>query len=109
MLRSKIAMQRRILRSVLILVLGLVLLAPVFELFDDSKDVEQGTDFVLALLCVFISIGLFTLCRRLVSLLFQLFVIAKVAEQDLGSLLNQSIQVPVSPPESLALLGSLRI
>ena len=102
-------MQCRILRSVLILVLGLVLLAPVFELFDDSNDVEQGTDFVLMLLSLFVSIGLFILLRQLVSLLFQLFIIAKVAEQDLGSLLNQSIQVPVSPPESLALLGSLRI
>ena len=102
-------MQCRILRSVLILVLGLVLLAPLFELFDDSKDVEQGTDFVLILLSIFVSIGLFTLCRRLVSLFFQLFVIATIAEPASGFPPDQAIQVAVSPPESLAALGSFRI
>ena len=102
-------MQRRILRPILILVLGLVLLAPVFELFDDSNDVEQGTDFVLMFLAVFVSIGLFTLCRRLVSVLFQLFIIAKLAEPAPGPLADESIRVAVSPPESLALLCSLRI
>ena len=102
-------MHRELLRPIIVLVLGFVLLAPVFELFDDGKDVEQGTDFVLMLLCIFVSIGLFTLCRRLVSLLFQLFIIAKVAEYVSGSLPNQPIQVAVSPPKSLAALGSLRI
>src|SRR5437870_565326 len=107
--RQVFRMHRALLRPIIVLVLGLVLLAPVFELFDDGKDVEQGTDFVLMLLCIFVSIGLFTLCRRLVSLLFQLFIIAKVAEGVSGSLPNQPIQVAVSPPKSLAALGSLRI
>ena len=102
-------MQRRILRPILILVLGLVLLAPVFELFDDSNDVEQGTDFVLVLLSLFVSIGLFILLRQLVSLLFQLFIIAKVAGSPSHSLADTPIQVAVSPPELLALIGSLRI
>ena len=102
-------MHRTALRPILVLLLGFVLLAPIFELFDDSKDVEQGTDFVLMLLCVFISIGLFTLCRRLVSRLFHLFIIAKVPERHSGSLPYRSVQVAVYPPESLAVLGSLRI
>ena len=102
-------MHRPILRPLLVLLLGLVLLAPVFELFDDGKDVEQGTDFVLMFLAIFVSIGLFTLCTRLVSVLFQLFIIAKVAETASGLLADESLKVAVSPPESLALLGSLRI
>ena len=102
-------MLRELLRPIIVLVLGLVLLAPVFELFDDGKDVEQGTDFVLMLLCIFVSIGLFTLCRRLVSLLFQLSAIARVAEPASSYPPNQPIQVAVSPPECLLLLGSLRI
>src|SRR5262245_29100014 len=102
-------MQRAALRPVLILALAVVLLAPIFELFDDGKDMEQGTDFVLMLLSLFLSIGLFTLCRGLVSLLFRLFVIAKIAERASGPPLDQSIEVAVSPPEFLAALGSLRI
>ncbi len=102
-------MHRAALRPILILLLGFVLVVPLFEFFDDSEDVEQGTDFVLMLLCVFVAVGLFTLCRRLVSRFFQLLIIAKVPERASGSLPTRSIRVADAPPESLALLGSLRI
>ena len=55
---------------IIALLLGVVLLAPVFEFFDDGKDLEQGTDLVLMFLSLFVSIGLFTLCRLRFSLFF---------------------------------------
>ena len=95
--------------AILILLLGLVLLAPVFELFDHTQDLEQGTDLVLVLLSAFVSMGLFILCKKIVCLLFRLLLIATVPADTFIPFRNRSIQVEVSPPESLALLGSLRI
>ena len=94
---------------ILILLLGVVLLAPVFELFDQSEDLEQGTDFVLVLLSAFVSMGLFTLCKRIVCFLFRLLLIATVPTDTVIPFHNRSIEVEISPPKSLVLLGSLRI
>ena len=101
---------RRVARNpILIVLLALVLLAPLFELFDESRDMEQGNDFVLAILCVFVSAGLFLLCRRLLSVLFQLFLTARVSPIKVFQAANRSIEATPSPPESLLLLNSLRI
>jgi hypothetical protein len=50
---------------IIIIVLGLVMLAPAFELFDQSQDLDQGTDFVFVLLLGFVSIGLIILSKRI--------------------------------------------
>ena len=95
--------------TVIIFLLGLVLLAPAFELFDGGQDLDHGTDIVLLLLCVFMSMGLFTICKRIVSLLFRLLLIATVSAGRFIFFPNPSIQVEISPPENVVLLGSLRI
>ena len=93
---------------IVIVLLGLVLLAPLFEFFDQSQDLEQGSDLVLVLLSVFASAGLFLLCKPVVSILVRSLLAGIPAEASLP-LLDQSIRVEVSPPECLILLGSLRI
>ena len=54
---------------IIIVVLALVMLAPAFELFDESQDLDQGTDFVFVLLLGFVAIGLIILSKRAPSLL----------------------------------------
>ena len=94
---------------IVILLLGFVLLAPLFEIFDQSQDIEQGTDFVLVLLCAFVSIGLFILCKTFVCVLVHLLLIATVPADAFILLRNRSLEVEISPPKSLVLLGSLRV
>jgi drug/metabolite transporter (DMT)-like permease len=96
-------------RPVLILLVGLVLFAPLFEVFDRSADVEQGTDLVLVLLSAFVSIGLFVICKRMIGLLFWLFLIAKIPVDASPLFPNRSVRPEISPPECLILLGCLRI
>src|SRR5947208_10915560 len=97
----------RVMRSrILIILLAVVLLAPLFEFFDQSGDMEQGNDFVLALLCVFMATSLFLLCRRVLAFLFRLFIIAaKPPASVVPAVANRSIDASDSPPESLLLLG----
>ena len=95
--------------AILILLLGVALLAPLFEFFDQGQDLEQGSDFVLVLLSVFVSMGLFVLCTRIVTFLFRLLVIALIPADTVNRFPNRSIEVEVSPPERLMMLGSLRI
>jgi hypothetical protein len=57
---------------IIIIVLALVMLAPAFELFDESQDLDQGTDFVFVLLLGFVSIGLIILCKSVLTLLLGL-------------------------------------
>ena len=95
--------------AILILLLGVALLAPMFEFFDQGQDLEQGSDFVLVLLSVFVSTGLFVLCTRIVTFLFRLLVIALIPADTVNRFPNRSIEVEVSPPERLMMLGSLLI
>ena len=100
----------RVTRSpILIILLAVVLLAPLFEFFDQSGDMEQGNDFVLALLCIFVATSLFLLCRRVIAFLFRLFLIAVSAPASVVPMANRSIETTASPPGSLLLLSSLRI
>ena len=103
-----LAMHGKLRHPILILLLAIVLLAPVFEFFDQSQDMEQGTDLVLVLLCAFVSIGLFILCKRMIHFLFQLFI-AAIPADALLPFRNRSVRIDVSPPECLVLRGSLRI
>ena len=100
---------RHLILILLLGLLGVVLLAPLFECFDQSQDLEQGTDLVLVIFSVFVSTGLFILCKRMVCFLFRLLLIATIPADAFASLPNRSIQVEVSPPEYLMTLGSLRI
>ena len=93
---------------ILILLLAIVLLAPVFEFFDQSQDVDEGADLVLVFLSAFASIGLFILCKRMIYFLLQVFT-AAIPAYALLPFRNRSVRIDVSPPECLALLGSLRI
>ena len=102
-------MQRIIQNPIVLLVLAVVLLAPLFEVFDRSDDMEQGSDFVLALLCVFMATGLFLLCRNVISLLFRLVRIAIISTTLVHHWANRSTEATPSPPASLLLLGILRI
>src|SRR2546430_4440426 len=96
-------------RPILIILLAVVLLAPLFEFFDQSGDMEQGNDFVLALLCVFMATSLFMLCRRVIAFVFRLFLVATNVPVSVVSGASRSIEATASPPESLLLLGSFRI
>ena len=102
-------MQRIIRNPIVLLLLAVVLLAPLFELFDRSDDMEQGSDFVLALLCVFIATGLFLLCRNVISLLFRLVRIAIISTTPVLHWAKRSTEPTTSPPALLLLLGILRI
>ena len=93
----------------LILFIGVVVLAPTFEFFDEGQDLEQGTDLVLVLLSLFTAAGLFMLCKTVICILVRLSVATIPAADAPLPLLNRSIGVDVSPPESLIVLGSLRI
>jgi hypothetical protein len=95
---------------ILIVVLAIVLLAPLFEVFDHSADMEQGNDFVLALLFMFVATSLFLLCKRMVSFLFRLsFMAATISPVSVRHAANRSIEASASPPQSFLSLGSLRI
>ena len=95
--------------AIVILLLGLVFLAPVFELFDHSQDLDQGTDLVFVLLCAFVSMGLFILCTRIIGFLFRLLLIATIPLDTFIPFHNRPLEVEIFPPESRALLGSFRI
>lgn len=94
---------------ILILLVALVLFAPVFEFFDNTQDVDEGTDLVLVLLSAFASTGLFVICQRILCFLVGLFLVETIPADTLLPYPNPSIRVEVSPPESLMQLGSLRI
>ena len=97
---------------ILILLLGLagvLLVAPIFECFDESNDLEQGTDIVLLVVSLFVATGLFILCRSIAHLIVGLPRGATVPADTAVLFLNRSIQVEISPPKVLALLGGLRI
>jgi hypothetical protein len=69
---QRLAMVRAQRHIIIIIVLALVMLAPAFELFDESEDLDQGTDFVFVLLLGFVSIGLIILCKSVLTLLLGL-------------------------------------
>jgi len=100
---------RRVTRNILIVLLAVVLLGPLFEFFDQSNDMEQGDDFVLALLCVFVATSLFLLCRKMISALFRLFLIARISPVSELHAATRSIDAAASPPESVLVLSNLRI
>ena len=106
--RQEFVMRELLRHPIIVLLIGFVLLAPLFEAFDNSQDLVQRTDF-LVLLCVFVFTGLFILCKRTVTFLFQVLVIALAPFVALTPYRNRSIRVEVSPPESLMALGGLRI
>jgi len=88
--------------------LALVVLAPTFELFDEGKDLEQGTDLILMLLSIFTAIGLFIVCKRILSFLC-LSLCTAIIPTDVAAFANRAIQVEVSPPELSELFCNLRI
>ena len=96
-------------RKTILIVLGVVLFAPLFESFDRSQDMEQGTDLVLALLCVFVSVGLFTVCKRIISFVLELLVTGTIPTDIQIHFSSRSIQVEILPPEHPILPGTLRI
>lgn len=102
---------RRIARNlILVVLLAVVLFAPLFEIFDQSGDMDQGSDFVLTLLCVFMATGLFLLCRTIISFLFRFgrIVTIHIPSQVLRWTTRPTEAAP-SPPSSLLSFGSLRI
>ena len=93
---------------VIILLLGVVLLAPFYELIDQGRDMEQGSDLVLTLLWMFMVAGQFWLCKRVICVLAR-GVLSIIAADTSLSARHRSIRIDVSPPECLRLIGSLRI
>lgn len=101
---------RRIPRNlILIALLAIVLLAPLFEFFDQTPDLDQNSDLVRALLCIFVGTTLCLLCRRVISFLPRLFRMTVSPTISAIDSPNRAIEAAVSPPESFLLLGSLRI
>jgi hypothetical protein len=94
---------------ILIALLAIVLLAPLFEFFDQTPDLDQNSDLVRDLLCTFVGITLCLLCRRLISFLPRLFRITLTPPVfDLETAIR-AIEATVSPPECFLLLHTLRI
>ena len=109
MLRAHILMARIVRQTILFLILGVVLFGPLFEAFDSTNDLEQGTDIVLVLLATFVSIALFTVCKRIILAALRFLFIDAVASYSAVLLSNRSTQVEILPPRSTILLASLRI
>ena len=101
---------RRITQNrIVIVLLAVVLLAPLFEFLDQGNDLNPDSDFVRALLCVFVAMSLCLLCRKAISFLPRLFRIATIPSVSVLHAANGLIETAAFAPESLLLLGSLRI
>jgi len=101
---------RRITRNrIVIVLLAVVLLAPLLEFLDQGNDLNPDSDFVRALVCVFVAISLCLLCRGAISFLPRLFRIATIPSVSVLHAANGLIEAAAFAPESLLLLGSLRI
>lgn len=107
--RQILAMHQVRQHPILILLIGFVLFAPLFEFFDNSQDVDEGTDLVLVLLSAFVSTGLFVICKSIAYFFVRLFFVQTIPADALVPLSNPSVRVDGSPPECFMLLGSLRI
>ena len=93
----------------LIALVAVVLLAPTFELFDQGRDMEQGNDFVLALLCLFVTTSLFLLCRGIIWFLFGTFDAGAISSIPATEPADRSTEATQSPPNLLLSIGNLRI
>ena len=102
-------MLRRIRHSVLIVLLGVVLLAPLFECFDDGRDMEQGNDIVLGLVCLFATVTLFVLSGRMIASLFRLLSIASISPIRSLRFIERFIEAQGSPPGPFLPINNLRI
>ena len=109
MLRPVIVMYRSAKKAILIFLLSAILLAPLLEVFDQSQDLGQDKDLVLVVVFVSMSIGIFTLCKRTIVLLFRLLFAVSVPTYIFDRIAYRSIQIDASPPECLMTLTSLRI
>ena len=96
-------------QTILIFVLGVVVIAPLLESFDRSDDLEHGTDLVLVLLCTFVSIGLFTVCKRIISSVLRFSLIEIIAGDSAVLFSNRPIQVEIPPPRFPMPIDILRI
>jgi hypothetical protein len=94
-------------RAILLFLLGLVLLSPIIDLFDDNPNIEQDRDVVLLLLAA--PIGLFVLTKNIVDFFPGLFSIAALPGGVSRTSHDFAAEVELSPSGSLALLGSFRI
>ena len=101
---------RRIPRHlILIVLLAIVLFAPLFEFFDQTPDLDQNSDLVRALLCIFAGTTLCLICRRVISFIPRLFRMT-ITPRPLTPVTGiKAVEAAVSPPERFSLLGSLRI
>jgi hypothetical protein len=96
-------------QTLLIVLLGIALCAPLFEAIDNSNDLEQGTDLVFVFLMAFVSIGLFTLCRRIVLFLRPRLLDGAISSSTAVFFPNRSIPIEIVPSESPPAIGPLRI
>jgi hypothetical protein len=94
---------------ILIVLLAIVLLAPLFEFFDQTPDLDQNSDLVRALLCIFVGTSLCLICRRVISFLPRLFRMTVIPPVSAVRTVIRTIEPTVSPPEPFSLLSTLRI
>jgi hypothetical protein len=109
MLRAGNEMRRIPRNLILIGLLAIVLLAPLFEFFDQTPDLDQNSDLVRALLCIFAGTSLCLICRRVMSFLPRLFRMTTIPPVSAVRPALRTVDAAISPPEPLSLLGSLRI
>ena len=74
-----------------------------------TPDLDQNSDLVRALLCIFVGTSLCLLCKRVISFLPRSFRITVLPPVCVIHKANRTIEAAVSPPESFLLIGSLRI
>src|SRR5712692_1281237 len=68
-LTPEIKMRRMTRNRIVIVLLAVVLIAPLLEFLDQGNDLNPDSDFVRALVCVFVAISLCLLCRGAISFL----------------------------------------
>jgi hypothetical protein len=90
--------QRQIL---VILFVGNVVFAPTFELFEEGRDMEEGTDFVQLVLSALTWCAFAVLWSKVAALLFHWLRFFTIPPDPFRALRDRSRSVQVEPPESL--------
>ncbi len=91
-----------------LLFIGVVILVPTFELFDQGEDLEQGADFVQAFLWALTAGMLAVLLTRIVAILFGWFQLFEVP-CDRMPMWERRPGVESSPPELSLAVHTIRI
>lgn len=92
-----------------LLFIGIVIFAPFFELFDQGQDLQEGADFVQALLLALTFGTLAVLLKTIAAILFGCFQLSKVHPYRPLTIPKRRPGIEASPPEFFIALCAIRI